>query len=508
MSWRLVTAQDAQRWSSGIWGPGGTLHWEVAADPDWAVLYGDAQGAAFELQRALDAWTDVPSADISWDLQVGAGWDESDEAAAGGGGKDGRNSIFIDASAGGGLLGYALVWDDGRTSDGTWEIVECDWALGSFATEIPDWVTPDYRDEFLSDTREIALTTSIHELGHCIGLAHAGAFAMSGRVRMGVDPQVGADVFEYIHPGDPVMSYGVEQDLGKLSADDVSGVSLLRPVAGWRDRTGNISGALRVAGSPAPWVQVWAIPLEGDPQKDRIGVFSDHEGRFLIEGVPPGDYLLWAHPIVIQNAHPIMILNGPPLDLDDTLAASPVRVSAGGTAGGLEVRMRIGRTSRPTPDSTQARPESGSSITDRWGSPCSGLRIRAERPYPADGPPRHRRARAESRRRHLADHHARLGVVLRIRIRDLRLGRDLPELDISGLAGEGHPCQWPARGSALDGPEHRRLANRAGGPVVRHSMEIAWPESAVAGWRLRSGSGTCPNEPMIVCGPTGCGITR
>ena len=508
VSWRLVTANDAQRWSSEIWGPGGTLHWEVAADPDWAVLYGDAQGAALELQRALDAWTDVPSADISWDLHVGASWDESDEDAAGGGGKDGRNSIFIDSSAGGGLLGYALVWDAGLTSEGTWEIVECDWALGSFATEIPDWVTPDYRDDYLSDVREIALTTSIHELGHCIGLAHAGAFAMSGRVRMGVDPQVGADVFEYIHPGDPVMSYGVEQDPGKLTADDVVGASLLRPAAGWRDRTGNISGALRVAGAPAPWVQIWAIPLEGDPQKDRVGTFSDHEGRFLIEGLPPGDYLLWAHPLVILGAHPIMILNGPPLDLDDTLAANAVRAVAGATADWLEVRMRVGRTSRPTPDAIRTRPAPGWSITDRWGSPCSGLRVRAERPYPADGP----RATAEPERNLGGD--IWLTTTL---VSEWSSGSESVVFDWAGIYRNWIFPVWRERVIHVNGPREGapwmdlsiadwRIERE--GAVVRHSMEIAWPESAVAGWRLRSVSGTCPNEPMIVCGPTGCGITR
>ena len=473
------------------------------------MAYGDAQGAAWELQRALDAWTDVPSADISWDLQVGASWDESDEDAAGGGGKDGRNSIFIDSSAGGGLFGYALVWDAGLTSEGTWEIVECDWALGSFTVEIPDWVTPDYRDDYLSDVREIALTTSIHELGHCIGLAHAGAFAMSGRVRMGVDPQVGADVFEYIHPGDPVMSYGVEQDPGKLTADDVVGASLLRPAAGWRDRTGNISGTLRVAGAPAPWVQIWAIPLEGDPQKDRVGTFSDHEGRFLIEGLPPGDYLLWAHPLVILGAHP----HHDPERPSPGPRRHPGRQSGPGCGGSNRGRARSPDADRSAPAGrlpTRSRRGRTPGRPSRigWGSPCSGLRVRTERPYPADGP----RATAEPERNLGGD--IWLTTTL---VSEWSSGSESVVFDWAGIYRNWIFPVWRERVIHVNGPREGapwmdlsiadwRIERE--GPVVRHSMEIAWPESAVAGWRLRSGSGTCPNEPMIVCGPTGCGITR
>ena len=46
------------------------------------------------------------------------------------------------------------------------------------------------------------------------------------------------------------------------------------------------------------------------------------------------------------------------------------------------------------------------------------------------------------------------------------------------------------------------------GPVTRHTMEIAWPETTESRLRFRSEDGACDGEPTVVCNLAGCGITR
>ena len=43
---------------------------------------------------------------------------------------------------------------------------------------------------------------------------------------------------------------------------------------------------------------------------------------------------------------------------------------------------------------------------------------------------------------------------------------------------------------------------------MRHTMEIAWPETTEARLRFRSENGACDGEPTVVCSLAGCGITE
>ncbi|MCY4626108.1 MAG: hypothetical protein OXE58_00895 [Acidobacteria bacterium] len=46
------------------------------------------------------------------------------------------------------------------------------------------------------------------------------------------------------------------------------------------------------------------------------------------------------------------------------------------------------------------------------------------------------------------------------------------------------------------------------GAVVRHTIEIAWPETAEASLRFRSADDTCDGEPSIVCDLSGCELRQ
>ena len=491
-SWRLVGAEEALRWSAAAWGPGAALVWEVAPDPDFEGLFGGASGVLPHLQRALASWSGLPSTDITWTASLP---DEANHEFAE---ADGRNTFFLDAESGAG--GYAALWSR-RNEEDLWELVECDFTLGSWAAR----PRQDARDE----TRRLAsaVATIVHELGHCIGLAHAGTLSLLGRRGQ---PVLGHRIqpVELIHPRDPAMSYGRSQrDPAAVPADDAVGASLLRPAAGWWPRTGSIYGRLHTDGDPAPWVQVWAAPTGSDhPLRDRVGVFTDERGRFRLEGLPPGGYLLWAHPLVSKDAHFLLGANGAPLDLDDTVLGRPVRVRAGQYATGVEIPLRIGRESRPLPDAPPPARPAPLLPADGWSVPCPGIRVRAGRPYPADGP-------------HGASEP------------DPGIGGDVwltTELVVEWAAdAEGVVFDWAGLYRDWRVPYWRRrpireAPPRAGAPyfdlaipewevaeageTVRHTLVVDWPESAEAGLRFRSASGACGDRPTFVCRADGCGL--
>ena len=271
---------------------------------------------------------------------------------------------------------------------------------------------------------------------------------------------------------------------------------------------------MTVEAAPAPHAQVWALPVGGDPLRDRIGAFSNGEGEFLIEGLEPGFYILWGQPLYRLGAHSRLLPGDPFPAFDDVVSGSVVRVRAGRAPSDLEITIREGRAARPPPEAVLAAQEAGppTPITRTWGSPCSGIRVRAERPFPANGPLwfarrwRSLRGIARSERGWRSN------------------GRRMPKTSCSTGPvptgpGGGTPTRSernPAKKSY--GGLSARLANldvsTAGwdiedaGAVVRHTIEIAWPETAEASLRFRSADDTCDGEPSIVCDLSGCELRQ
>ena len=495
---RIVGAADAKRWSPEVWGAGETLEWEIAPDPDFEVYFDSPEGVLPFLERAALSWASLPTADISWSIAgVGEASEEGDAA------EDQRNQVFVDADADM-CGGYAAIRSD-RSSDGTWSIHECDMALCAGYAQIPEDLEPEDIPGYREWRRETAVSVLVHELGHCLGLAHAGAMSLYGR-HDGVSRGLR-------HPRDPAMSYGWGQPEPEgLAQDDIVGASLLRPAAAWQESTGTISGTLHLADEPIPYAQIWALPAGERVLEDRIGSFSDASGEFHLEGLTPGRYALWAQPLARLGAHGGLVREEPLLDLDESISGALVRIAAASVVEGVEIALRQGRAVRPPFVRTSANEASdpANSIVGRWGRPCSGIRVRAAHPSSAVGPLWFARRFSNT----LGDRW--FGTSLTVEwesraagtvfdwagaYRDWWWGEDeegrervnyIHEIEDLGSANSWLDLTVPAY----------RISNA--GSVTRHELAIEWPESAAATLRFHSLVGACRGTPTVVCDLDGC----
>ena len=350
----IVSSDDAVGWSG--WGPGDTLAWTLDTSADWSKRFGSSAGARRVIEKALAAWSDIPNADISWEL---AGEAASDYGDRGPTERRSRNWVSLDPN--GEFGGQARSW--WRRSGSVWRRAACTVVGGSWlAEEPPDW----WKELDEDDPYRLypGLEMWIHEFGHCLGLRHSQRLPTNQLTVRGEFDEQRGQYREYPVMqsdrwlADPQMSYGWS-DFGlehPVTADDAVGAALLRPARGWLRTVGAISGSLLREGRPVRYAHVWAFPAEAMPEGGRpgpVGVFSDRDGDFLIEGLAPGPYVLWVSPITERPAHHVLSGLAGPSVLDETLVPYPVHVRAGSVTEGITIPVRTGRECRaPAPCGT------------------------------------------------------------------------------------------------------------------------------------------------------------
>ena len=117
---------------------------------------------------------------------------------------------------------------------------------------------------------ETYFTTAVHELGHALGLQHT--FTSSAMAQQVVRNTTRT------HP---------------LGADDVAALAVLYGRPDWMYAYGSISGQVARNGAGVALASVVALPAVGMP----VSTLTNPDGTYEIDGLPPGQYLLYAHPL-------------------------------------------------------------------------------------------------------------------------------------------------------------------------------------------------------------------
>lgn len=112
--------------------------------------------------------------------------------------------------------------------------------------------------------------TMVHEFGHTLGLQHTLTSS--------------------------VMSTSATRATTKakpISADDVAGISLLYPAQGFLANTGSITGKVLLSGNGVNMASVVALSATGAA----VSNLTNPDGTYRIDGVPPGQYYVYVHPL-------------------------------------------------------------------------------------------------------------------------------------------------------------------------------------------------------------------
>ena len=128
--------------------------------------------------------------------------------------------------------------------------------------------------ELPADSRSSAsdgfFLTVAHEIGHALGLQHTLSSSL--------------------------MSTSITRGVTKakpLGNDDIAGISLLYPSRTFAASTGSVSGRVTLSGTGVTLASVVAIP----PMGTAISTLTHPDGSYRIDGIPPGQYHLYVHPL-------------------------------------------------------------------------------------------------------------------------------------------------------------------------------------------------------------------
>ena len=150
---------------------------------------------------------------------------------------------------------------------------------------------------------EAFFVTLVHEFGHTLGLQHT----------------LTSSVMSTIYTSGASKA-------SPLGADDIAGISMLYPADGYLKTVGSITGQVTLNGSGLGLASVVALSASNPA----ISTLTNPDGSYRMDGVPPGEYFVYVHPLpppLDGESHPDNIVlptdvNGNSLDLNYTAFAT------------------------------------------------------------------------------------------------------------------------------------------------------------------------------------------
>jgi uncharacterized protein (TIGR03437 family) len=137
--------------------------------------------------------------------------------------------------------------------------------------------------------------TAAHEFGHALGLQHTYTSSlMSTEITRGVTK------------GKP------------LGSDDIAGLSVLYPGQTFRENTGSISGRVSISGAGVHLASVVALT----PSRGAVSTLTNPDGSYRLEGLTPGAYFLYVHPLPPAYANEVRPGNPVNLELPSDAAGA------------------------------------------------------------------------------------------------------------------------------------------------------------------------------------------
>lgn len=278
----------------------GAIRWEASAFPlRFRLLENDhlPDIAGFDAalwresaERGIRAWTEIETADLAIVLE------EETVAAEQGRVGDGINTIgfsSLDRVAGGPFATADVQYTRGR-------VTGCDIHFS------PDYLEGRSLDAptAFEELADYLARTVMHEVGHCLGLAHSAMNPtwLARPEALDRPPGYFPEGVTGLQPH-PRMSYGTIRTV-VLEPDDAVGASLLYPAPGFVESRGSLTGRVVFAnGQPAPFVYVQSVAYGTDGATFGAGAFTDSWGQFLLEGLEPGVRHFWIRPLHQVLAH-------------------------------------------------------------------------------------------------------------------------------------------------------------------------------------------------------------